>query len=122
MQSYRDLRVWQEAMNLAEACYRGTRIFPKEELYGMIAQIRRAAASIPANIAEGYGRRTRGEYIQFLYIAHTPILTPDTPLILAPPLLPGLEPPVDCCETLKNRHLPQSALRQSPKHRLGNQG
>lgn len=60
MQSYRDLRVWQEAMNLAEACYRITKAFPKEETYGMISQIRRSGVSIPANIAEGYGRRNRG--------------------------------------------------------------
>lgn len=56
-------------MDLAADCYNATRLFPKEELYGMTAQIRRAAASIPANIAEGYGRKTRGEYVQFLYIA-----------------------------------------------------
>lgn len=60
IQSYRDLKVWQEAMNLAESCYKITKLFPKEETYGMISQIRRSAASIPANIAEGYGRRTRG--------------------------------------------------------------
>jgi four helix bundle protein len=83
VQSYRDLRVWQEAMNLAEACYRGTKTFPKEETYGMIAQIRRAAVSIPANIAEGYGRRTRGEYIQFLYIAQGSLKELETHLVLA---------------------------------------
>jgi four helix bundle protein len=69
IQSYRDLKVWQEAVNLAEICYRFTKTFPKEELYGMTTQIRRASVSIAANIAEGYGRKTRGEYIQFLYIA-----------------------------------------------------
>ncbi len=69
IQSYRDLRVWQEAVNLAESCYRLTKTFPKEELYGMTTQIRRASVSIAANIAEGYGRKTKGEYIQFLYIA-----------------------------------------------------
>ncbi|MCZ8118832.1 MAG: four helix bundle protein [Microcystis sp. LE18-22.4A] len=69
IQSYRDLRVWQEAVNLAESCYRLTKTFPKEELYGMTTQIRRASVSIAANIAEGCGRKTRGEYIQFLYIA-----------------------------------------------------
>ncbi|BBH38189.1 four helix bundle protein [Microcystis viridis NIES-102] len=69
IQSYRDLRVWQEAVNLAESCYRLTKTFPKEELYRMTTQIRRASVSIAANIAEGYGRKTRGEYIQFLYIA-----------------------------------------------------
>jgi four helix bundle protein len=56
IQSYQDLQVWQEGMNLAEACYFVTKSFPKEETYGMTSQIRRAAVSIPANIAEGYGR------------------------------------------------------------------
>ncbi|NEO03851.1 MAG: four helix bundle protein, partial [Moorea sp. SIO3I7] len=55
IQSYRDLRVWQKGMDVAESCYVITREFPKQEMYGMTAQIRRAAASIPANIAEGYG-------------------------------------------------------------------
>ena len=56
LQSYRDLRVWQEAMTLGEKCYELTREYPKDELYGMTSQIRRSAASVPANIAEGYGR------------------------------------------------------------------
>lgn len=67
--SYRDLRVWQGAMDLAEACYRTTRQFPREELYGITAQIRRAAASVAANIAEGHGRDGRGEFVQFLRVA-----------------------------------------------------
>lgn len=54
-QSYKDLKVWQEAMGLAEVCYRLTKLFPNAEMYGMITQIRRAAASVAANIAEGYG-------------------------------------------------------------------
>jgi four helix bundle protein len=65
IQSYRDLRVWQEAVNLAESCYRLTKTFPKEELYRMTTQIRRASVSIAANIAEGYGRKTKGEYLNF---------------------------------------------------------
>ena len=56
IRSYRDLQVWPEAMDLAEACYRTTRGFPKEELYGMTSQMRRAAVSVAANIAEGHGR------------------------------------------------------------------
>ena len=67
--SYRDLRVWQDAMDLAEAAFLLTRSFPKEELFGMTAQIRRAAASIPANIAEGNGREQTRPYIQSLRIA-----------------------------------------------------
>lgn len=83
IQSYRDLKVWQEAMNLAESCYRVTKAFPKEETYGMTSQIRRAAVSIPANIAEGYGRKTRGEYIQFLYISQGSLKELETHLLLA---------------------------------------
>ncbi|ODH02095.1 hypothetical protein A4S05_02830 [Nostoc sp. KVJ20] len=83
IQSYQDLKVWQEAMNLAEECYRVTKPFPKEETYGMISQIRRASVSIPANIAEGYGRRTRGEYIQFLYIAQGSLKELETHLLLS---------------------------------------
>lgn len=83
IKSYRDLRVWQEGMNLAEACYRMTRSFPKEETYGMTSQIRRASSSIPANIAEGYGRKTRKEYIQFLYVAQGSLKELETHLLLA---------------------------------------
>jgi four helix bundle protein len=67
--SYRDLKVWQEAIELAVMCYSETRSFPREEVFGLTAQIRRAAASIPANIAEGHGRETPGAFVQFLRIA-----------------------------------------------------
>jgi four helix bundle protein len=79
IQSYRDLLVWQEGMNLAEMCYLLTREFPREEIYGMTSQIRRAAASISANIAEDYGRENRGEYIQFLKIAQGSLKELETP-------------------------------------------
>ena len=69
IRSYRDLQVWQLGMDLAEACYLLTKRFPKDELFGMTSQIRRAASSVPANIAEGYGRDSRGEYIQFLRVS-----------------------------------------------------
>ncbi len=66
LQSFRDLMAWQKAMSLAERVYEVTRGFPKEEIYGLTSQMRRAAVSAVSNIAEGYGRRTRGEYLQFL--------------------------------------------------------
>ena len=81
--SYRDLRVWQEGMALAEACYRLTRSYPTTEAYSMTSQIRRAATSIPANIAEGYGRENRGEYIQFLRIAQGSLKELETHLLLS---------------------------------------
>ncbi|WP_416211997.1 four helix bundle protein [Nostoc sp. DedSLP04] len=70
-------------MNLAEECYKVTKQFPKEETYSIISQIRRASVSVPANIAGGYGRRTRGEYIQFLYIAQGSLKELETHLLLS---------------------------------------
>lgn len=83
IQSYRDLKVWQQAMTLAEQCYRITRQFSKEGLYGMTSQVRRSAASVAANIAEGHGRNSRGEYIQFLRVAQGSLKELETHLILA---------------------------------------
>jgi four helix bundle protein len=67
--SFRDLLVWQRAMQLAVAVYRLTRDFPREELYGLTSQARRSAVSISSNIAEGQGRLSSGEFKQFLGIA-----------------------------------------------------
>lgn len=83
IRSYRDLRVWRNALELAKDVYRLTRNWPKEELYGLTAQTRRAATSIPANIAEGYGRQNRGSYVQFLRIAQGSLKELETHLILA---------------------------------------
>lgn len=69
MESFREFQTWQEAMTLAEMVYKVTEQMPKEEAYGMRRQARNASTSIPANIAEGYGRHHRGEYLQFLGIA-----------------------------------------------------
>ena len=68
-QSFRKLLVWQRSMQLTVAVYQLTREFPREEIYGLTSQIRRAAVSIPSNIAEGHGRLSGGEYRQFLGIA-----------------------------------------------------
>ena len=81
--SYRDLRVWQIGVDLAQASYELTRRFPKDELFGMTSQIRRASVSIPANIAEGYGRDNRGEYVQFLRIAQGSLKELETHLIVS---------------------------------------
>lgn len=66
---FEKLKVWQEGMNLVEMIYKLTEKFPKKEQFGLIAQLRRAAISIPSNIAEGQGRYHRKEFIQFLYNA-----------------------------------------------------
>jgi four helix bundle protein len=80
--SYQELKIWQEGMNLAVMCYQLTQKFPKEERYGMTSQIQRAGASIPANIAEGYGRESKGDFIRFLQIAQGSLKELETHLIL----------------------------------------
>src|SRR5271169_1469366 len=69
MRNYRDLQVWSKAHCLTLAAYKGTQGFPKEERYGLTSQIRRSVASIPANLAEGCGRRSDGEMARFVQIA-----------------------------------------------------
>lgn len=80
---YRELKVWQVAMELAEQCYLVTREFPKEELFGLTSQIRRAAGSIPANIAEGQGRRSTKEFLHHLSIARGSLMEVETHLLLS---------------------------------------
>ena len=69
VKSYRDLIVWQKAMELVERVYRMTKVFPREEQYGLSSQIRRAVVSIPSNIAEGQARKSTAEFLNFLSIA-----------------------------------------------------
>src|SRR5436305_31385 len=82
-QNYRDLVVWQRAMDLAESVHRETRMWPKEELYGLTSQVRRSAASVPANIAEGQGRTGKKEFLHFLSVAHGSLRETETHLMLA---------------------------------------
>ena len=70
LRNYKELNVWQKAYKFCLEIYKITMSFPKDERYGLISQIRRAAISVPSNIAEGYGRKTTKEYIQALYIAY----------------------------------------------------
>lgn len=67
--SYQELIVWKKSVDLVEKIYRLTDRFPRSETYGLVSQMRRAAVSIPSNIAEGYRRNSQSEYIQFLHIA-----------------------------------------------------
>lgn len=83
IESYRDLRVWQVAMDLAVACYDETKAFPTSETYGLTSQIRRSGASVAANIAEGYGREQTGSYIQFLRTAQGSLKELETHTIIA---------------------------------------
>ena len=81
--SYRDLKVWQEAMVIAEDAYRLTSLFPRDEIYGITSQIRRAAVSVAANIAEGHGRESSGSFIQFLRISQGSLKELETLMVLA---------------------------------------
>jgi four helix bundle protein len=81
--SYRDLRVWQEAIAPTEAVYVLTRAFPREELFGLTSQARRAASSVPANIAEGHGREHTRSFIQSLRIAQGSLKELETHLVVA---------------------------------------
>lgn len=70
MRNFKKIKAWQHADNLVVKIYSTTQLFPKEELYGLVSQLRRAASSIPANIAEGANRQHKKEYLHFLYVAN----------------------------------------------------
>jgi four helix bundle protein len=81
--SYQDLLVWKAAMELAVSCYTATDDFPQKEAFGLTSQIRRSSSSVPANIAEGYGRENRGSFVQFLRISQGSLKELETHLILS---------------------------------------
>jgi four helix bundle protein len=83
LESYRELKVWQQAMDLAVQCYDATRNFPKDEMFGLTSQIRRSAASIAANVAEGHGRESTGAFVQSLRVAQGSLKELETHIILA---------------------------------------
>ena len=83
VRSYRELVAWQKAMDFVAEIYRVTQRFPKEELYGITSQLRRAAVSIPSNIAEGQGRNTTGEFRQFLGQARGSLSETETQILLS---------------------------------------
>lgn len=83
LKSYKDLIVWKKAYDLTLEVYRITKGFPADERYGLTSQLRRAAVSVPSNIAEGYGRRTTPDYVRALYIAYGSICEVETQVMLA---------------------------------------
>jgi len=83
MGGYGDLKAWQKAMDFAESVYSVTKEFPREELYGLTSQLRRAGVSVPSNIAEGWGRKSRNEYRHHLGIARGSLLEAETQVLLA---------------------------------------
>ena len=82
VKSYRDLETWQQGMALVMEVYRVTKIFPKEELFGLTSQLRRAAVSIPSNIAEGQGRTSTKEFLHHLAIAYGSLCEAETQLLI----------------------------------------
>jgi four helix bundle protein len=83
MAKYKDLVVWQKSIDLVENMYKATQGFPKEEMYGLVSQMRRSSISIPSNIAEGSGRASRKEYLHFLSIAFASCCEIETQSIIA---------------------------------------
>ncbi|MEX2013058.1 MAG: four helix bundle protein [Candidatus Levyibacteriota bacterium] len=83
LKSYKELIVWQKSVNLVEEIFILTNLFPKSEIYGIISQMRRAAVSIPSNIAEGYGRKSTKSYVQFYLIAYGSALELETQMIIS---------------------------------------
>ena len=83
VRTYRDLKAWQKAFDLCADVYRLTRRFPRSEVYGLTAQMQRAAVSIPSNIAEGFGRRTTADFLRSLYIAYGSVCELQTQVLLA---------------------------------------
>jgi four helix bundle protein len=83
VKDYRELIAWQKAMDLVETIYRVTGTFPREEIYGLTSQIRRAAISIPSNIAEGNGRNTTRDYVHFLGVAYGSVKEVETQTLIA---------------------------------------
>ncbi|HEY0925501.1 four helix bundle protein [Brevundimonas sp.] len=104
LKSYRELTVWRDGIALVKACYLVTRSFPKDEPFGLTSQIRRSAVSVPANVAEGYGRGTRKDYVRHLMIAQGSLKELETHLIIAAEVeLVGraqTEPVLDRCDQL----------------------
>ncbi|MBX7135877.1 MAG: four helix bundle protein [Fimbriimonadaceae bacterium] len=83
LSSYQDLEVWRRAVDWAEAAYRATQTFPREEAYGLTSQIRRAAVSVPSNIAEGAARAGTKEFLQFLGIARGSLAEAETLMLIS---------------------------------------
>ena len=101
--TFHDLRVWQEAMTLTEEIYRVSMQFPKHELYGLTSQMRRAAASVPSNIAEGKGHHSDPEFVRFLFHARGSLLELETQILIARRL----------------QYLPEEKARELCRHAAG---
>ena len=102
MNSFRDLIVWQKSMELVTEIYRVTKQLPREEQFGLISQLNRAAVSVPSNIAEGYGRNNRNDFVRFLRIANGSKCEIETQLLICVKLgylqAEQLQPALSLCD------------------------
>jgi four helix bundle protein len=101
-ESFKDLAVWQRAVEMTLEVYKLTSSFPDSERFGLINQLRRASVSVPSNIAEGYGRATRGEYLQFLGHARGSNSEVETQIVIAKALGFGSKQMLQTAEELCN--------------------
>ena len=83
MKTHKDLDVWKNSIHLVKEIYQLTSKFPKDELYGLTQQLRRASVSVPSNISEGAGRNSKKEFLQFLYIASGSLSEVETQIIIS---------------------------------------
>jgi four helix bundle protein len=102
VESYSDLKVWQRAIEMTLVIYRVTTRFPKEKVFGLTGQIRRAGVSVASNLAEGYGRGSKGEYKQFLAMARGSNLEVQTQLFIATKLGYGNSAQLKTADDLSN--------------------
>lgn len=104
IQSFQELDVWQRGMDLVDAVYTLTAGFPSQEKFGITSQVQRAAVSVPCNIAEGYGRGHRGDYLRFLSIARGSLCEVETLLLIAIrrnyTASPAAEPAMQLCKRI----------------------
>jgi four helix bundle protein len=98
--SFRELKVWQRSVELCVAVYKLTADFPHEEIYGLSSQLRRAAVSVASNLAEGYGRASKGEFRQFVGMARGSVLELQTQMAIAKALGYGREPLLETAVSL----------------------
>jgi four helix bundle protein len=103
IKGHKDLDVWKKSVDLVVELYKITASFPKEEIYGLTSQMRRAAVSIPSNIAEGAGRRGNKEFVQFLHISLGSLAELETQIIIAGRLqfIAEIDPLLNACLAIK---------------------
>ncbi|MDT4968177.1 MAG: hypothetical protein QOJ64_2914 [Acidobacteriota bacterium] len=83
LKSYRELTAWQKAMDLVQITYEAVRTFPREEIYGLTSQLKRAVVSVPSNIAEGQGRKSTREFLRHLSIAYGSLMEVESQILVA---------------------------------------